>query len=63
MKELYLYDRSLSNEDADVFAGELIDFLYNLKEMTLELNVSPEMASKLESRGDELGCDVYFYID
>ena len=56
MKELYLNNF----EDAAVCAGKLIDCLHNLKELTLRWRISPEMKSKLKTRGDDVGCKVTF---
>ena len=59
MKKLSLHEReSISIEDNDVCAGELINCLHNLKELKLRLNISPEMKSKLRIRADAVGCKV-----
>ena len=70
MKELvlrYYDDFEFDYEDtcvcADVWAGKFIDCLHNLKELTLELIISPEIKSKLRTRGDDVGCKVIFYVD
>ena len=61
MKKLSLHEsRSFTNEDSDVFAGELISCLHNLKELKLRLNISPDLKSKLRSRGDAVKCKVVF---
>ena len=60
MKKLHLVEDILSNKDNDVFAGELIDCLHNLKELKLRLNISPDLKSKLRTYGDAVGCKVVF---
>ena len=62
MKELWLNEREVSVEYAEVFAGKLMDCLHNLKELHLVLcNLSLEMEIKLKTRGDEFGCKVFAY--
>ena len=61
MKELWLGKFILSDEEKEVCAGEWMNCLHKLKELRLPLvSFSPELESKLKTRGDELGCKVYF---
>ena len=61
MKELRLAESKLSDEEKKVCAGELMNCLHKLKKLCLFPNFSPELKSNLKTRGDEVGCEVYFY--
>ena len=59
MKELLLGEFKLSDEEKEVCVGELMNCLHKLKELYVcFLNLSPEIKSKLKTRGDEVGCRV-----
>ena len=59
MKKLWLAEFKLSVENKEVCVGKLMDCLHNLKELYLLFpNISPEIESKLKTRGDEVGCEV-----
>ena len=61
MKELVLEKFKLSDEEKEVCVGELMNCFHNLKELRVAfLNISPELKSQLKTRGDEVGCKVYF---
>ena len=59
MKKLVLNTFKLSDEEKKVCAGELMNCLHKLKQLCLRIpNFSPEIVSKLKTRGDEVGCEV-----
>ena len=61
MKKLLLDESNLHDEDNEICVGKLMDCLHNLEELILQFpNISPELKSKLKTRGDEVGCKVYF---
>ena len=59
MKKLKLGEFKLGDEEEKVCEGELMDCLHNLEKLILRFpNFSPELKSKLRTRGDEVGCKV-----
>ena len=63
MKELVLGEFKLSDEEKNNCVGELMDCLHKLEELKLRFpNFSPEIKSQLETRGDEVGCKVDFFL-
>ena len=62
MKQLVLDAYILSDEETEVCVGELMNSLHKLKDLRLLfVNFSPELESKLKTRGDEVGCKVIVY--
>ena len=58
MKKLKL-DESILSDDDKVCVSKLMDCLHNLEELNLRFpNFSPELESKLQTRGDVVGCRV-----
>ena len=64
MKKLVLEQSKLSDEEKKVWGGELMNCLHKLKELRLwYVKFSPELKSKLKTRGDEVRCKVIVYED
>ena len=59
MKKLVLAESKLSDEETKVCGGELMSCLHKVKELRFWFhNISPELESKLKTRGDAVGCKV-----